>query len=102
MESNFIGHKKIVMFQVGGEIDDDSNIIKIRNRFEKHLVNIMKSKGYVPHLDIEPAFSLEYKEDKYSFLLSMYGVFVGKAKAKCYIGISANNLVPDHTTMRDK
>ena len=82
------------MFSIDGEFDDDSNLIKIREKFEGHLVDIMRSKGYVPHLDIEPAFSLEYDDGVYKFLLSVYGVYIGKAKAKCYLAISNNNLIP--------
>lgn len=102
MELNFVGHKPIRMFQIDGEIDDDSNMLKIRERFEDHLIKMMRSKGYVPHLDIEPAFSLKYRDGKYKFLLSLYGVYIGKAKAKCYLAVSANNLVPNYTTVADK
>jgi len=102
VDSTYVGHKAIKMFQIDGEIDDDSNILKIRERFENHLVNIMRSKGYVPHLDIEPAFSLEYDDGKYKFLLSLYGVYIGRAKAKWYMAVSANNLIPSNTIMMDK
>lgn len=101
MESTYVGHKQIKMFSIDGEFDDDSNLVKIRERFEKHLVNIMRSKGYVPHIDIEPAFSLEYENGKYKFLLSIYGIFIGKAKAKCYLAVSGHNLIPNNY-LKDK
>lgn len=90
------------MFQIDGQIDSDSNIPSIRSRFEKHLISIMNTKGYVPHFDIEPAFSLEYKEGSYRFLLSMYGVYIGRARAKWYHGVSLNNLVPKNSTQNNK
>lgn len=103
MDNNFVGHKKIVMFQIDGKIDSDANIPSIRSRFEHGLVSIMNSKGYVPHFDIEPAFSLEYDDDGgYQFLLSMHGVFVGRAKAKCYHGVSLNKLIPKNSTQKNK
>ena len=98
----FVGHKRIKMFQIDGEIDDDNNIPKIRSRYESSLVDIMRSQGYVPQLDLEPAFSLEYSNEKYKFLLSLYGVYVGRSKARCYHGVTVNNLVPMNTTQNDK
>ena len=98
----FVGHKRIKMFQIDGEIDDDNNIPKIRLRYESSLVDIMRSQGYVPQLDLEPAFSLEYSNEKYKFLLSLYGVYVGRSKARCYHGVTVNNLVPMNTTQNDK
>jgi len=94
VDSTYVGHKPIKMFSIDGQFDDDSNLIKTRERFEKHLVSIMKSKGYVPHFDVEPAFSLKYVDGVYNFLLSIYGIYVGKAKAKCYLAVSNNNLIP--------
>lgn len=100
MDSLYVGHKPIKVFSIDGEFDDDKNLLSIRERFENYLVNIMRSKGYVPHLDIEPAFSLEYIDEKYKFLLSIYGIYIGKAKAKCYLAVSANNLIPMETTQK--
>ena len=102
MDNQFVGHKKIVMFQIDGQIDSDSNIPSIRSRFEEHLIKVMNAKGYVPHFDIEPAFSLEYESGSYKFLLSMYGIFIGRAKAKCYHGVSLNNLIPKSSTQKNK
>jgi hypothetical protein len=102
VDNLFVGHKRIVMFQIDGQIDTDSNIPSIRQRYEKHLVDVMNSKGYVPHFDIEPAFSLQYDKGVYSFLLSMYGVYIGKAKAKCFHGVSLNNLIPKSSTQTNK
>jgi hypothetical protein len=102
VDNDFVGHKRIVMFQVSGLIESDANIPSVRSRFENHLVNEMNAKGYVPHFDIEPAFSLEYKKDSYEFLLSMYGVYIGKARAKCYHGVSLNNLIPKNSTQKNK
>lgn len=99
---SFVGHKKIKEFHIDGLIEDDAAIPKIRERYERILVDMMRSNGYVPHLDVDPAFSLEYKEDKYSFLLTIYGVYIGRAKAQCYLAVSANNLIPMNITQQDK
>lgn len=99
---SFVGHKKIKEFHIDGVIDDDSKIPSIRERYEMILVDMMRSQGYVPHLDIEPAFSLEYQDSKYKFLLTVYGVHIGKARAKCYLAVSGNNLIPMDITQRGK
>lgn len=99
---SFVGHKRIKDFHIDGIIDDDAAIPKIRERYEHILVDMMRSQGYVPHLDIEPAFSLEYNEERYTFLLTIYGVFVGRSKAKCYLAVSGNNLIPMGIMEQDK
>ena len=98
----YVGHKRIKEFHIDGVIEDDAVIPQIRERYEKILIDMMRSNGYVPHLDIEPAFSLEYQEEKYKFLLTIYGVYVGKARAQCYLAVSANNLIPMNFTQKDK
>jgi hypothetical protein len=99
---SFVGHKKIREFHIDGLIEDDSAIPKIRERYEQILVDIMRSKGYVPHLDVEPAFSLEYEKEKYKFLLTIYGVYVGRSKAQCYLAVSGNNLIPIGSTQNNR
>jgi hypothetical protein len=99
---DFVGHKRIKEFHIDGMIEDDSEIPRVRERYESILVDLMRSNGYVPHLDVEPAFSLKYKNDKYTFLLTIYGVFIGKAKAKCYLAVSGNNLIPMDFTQQDR
>ena len=103
MHFEFVGHKRIKMFQVDGQIDSDNNIPKTRIKYESMMVDMMRSKGYVPHLDLEPAFSLKYNEEKkYEFLLSMYGVYVGRSRARCHHGVVANRLIPVSSTQKDK
>ncbi len=98
----YVGHKKIKEFHIDGMIEDDSVIPQIRERYESILIDIMRSNGYVPHLDVDPAFSLEYRGGNYTFLLTIYGVYVGKARAQCYLAVSGNNLIPMNFTQKDK
>jgi len=75
--------KNIRSFIVSGVIKDDSAFVRIREMHERLLLEDMRSKGYVPVLDLEPQFSIKYNEKKenYSFYLEMFGVYVGKRKA---------------------
>ena len=98
----YVGHKKIKEFHIDGIIDDDASIPKIRERYEHILVDMIRSQGYAPHLDVDPAFSLEYTGERYTFLLTIYGVYIGKARAKCYLAVSGNNLIPTDSTNQNK
>ena len=77
-----MGHKTINKFSFEGEIADDSDFIRIRSEFEWHLVRSMRDDGYVPVIGLGPLFSTKYHEEKnkYSFVLTVYGVYVGKKK----------------------
>lgn len=75
--------KNIKSFQIAGVIKDDAAIIRVRQMYEKLLIEDMRARGYVPVLDLEPQFSMKYYEHKesYGFNLVMFGVYVGKRKA---------------------
>lgn len=64
--------------------------MKAREDYERLLVQDMRDRGYVPVLDLEPQFSIKYNElkDNYSFFLELFGVYVGKKKAKEIEGFS--------------
>lgn len=75
--------KNIKSFLISGVIKDDAGIGKAREMYERILLEDMRSKGYVPVLDLESQFSIKYNKhkDNYSFFLEMFGVYVGKRKA---------------------
>jgi len=66
-----------------GVVGDDSAIPRLRNQFEHMLVSDMREIGYVPVLGLGPYWSTSYIEgkDQYDFVLSVYGVFLGKKEA---------------------
>jgi hypothetical protein len=63
--------------------------------YERLLTDEMRSKGYVPVLDLDIQFSLKYnfEKDEYGFNLELYGVFVGKRKAWEIEGFSGQNFI---------
>lgn len=75
--------KNIKSFLISGVIKDDSIIAQSRENYERLLLQDMRSRGYVPVLDLEPQFSIKFNENKgtFSFFLEMFGVYVGKRKA---------------------
>lgn len=81
-------HKNIKRFQMDGVIADDSDILRLYGQYVNLLTHSMRSQGYVPVLDLSPAWSLSYNGKHYEFLLSMHGVYYGTAKAKKIAGIT--------------
>ena len=81
---------------MNGIIKDDSLFQSSRENYERLLVQQMRDKGYVPVLDMMPQFNVKYNEQKdhYTFLLVMYGIYLGKNKARQYEGFSGQGLIP--------
>jgi hypothetical protein len=89
-------HKRIKRFQVTGTFRDDSDIIRIRAQYESLLVQSLRGDGYVPVLDMDPAFSVSYnqQENNWSFILTIHGVYIGKVKAWQVEGFSDGKMLP--------
>lgn len=89
-------NKKLKSFGMQGQIADDASIPRLRKHYENLIENDMRMQGYVPILDLDIQFSLEYDEptDTYNFDIIVYGVYVGKKKAYLYEGFSGQSLIP--------
>jgi len=90
-------HKQIKGFDLEGTIHDDSSFERLKIEYVRLLKSEMRLSGYVPRLDIEPDFTIDYnlKSKNFSFKLTIYGVYVGKRKSECIEGI--NVTVPIYT-----
>jgi hypothetical protein len=91
-------HKPIKKFNLKGNIYDDSAIVRLREEYAKLLATEMRLSGYVPRLDINQDFTLEYNHQKqyFEFELTSYGVYVGKKKAEWISGIDEVRVVLTH------
>lgn len=87
-------HRQIKRFQIDVEFKDDSDIIRIRNQYENLLTLDMRQKGYIRLLDIDPVFSIEFTGQTWKFLMTIYGIYVGKKKAWVSEGISQWKIIP--------
>lgn len=87
--------KRIKAFPIEGILKDDSLIIFQKENYYKLLDFHMRSSGYVPVLDLDPQFNLEYNhvKDQYHFTYVLFGVYVGKRKAIENVGYSGNVLI---------
>jgi hypothetical protein len=82
-------HKTIKRFFLEGDIYDDASILRLKSEYIRLLTLEMKLSGYVPRLDIDPDFTIEYnlKAEIFRFQLSMHGIYVGKKKSQWIQGI---------------
>ena len=83
-------HRSIKNFSLEGTIHDDSSFERLKIEYVRLLVSEMRLSGYVPRLDMEPDFTIDYnlRSKNFSFKLTIYGVYVGKRKSECIEGIN--------------
>jgi hypothetical protein len=89
-----MNHKQINRFQAKVNFRDDSDMIRVRAQYESLLTHDMRIKGYVRVLDIDTNFSVEFDGETWVFLMTLYGVYVGKKKACQSEGITQGKLIP--------
>ncbi len=91
-------HKPIKRFGLDGSIHDEAAIGRLRIEYIKLLVTEMKLSGYVPRLDIDPDFTIEYNEAKksFDFQLSLHGVYIGRKQAKWILGLDGTKIIYSH------
>ena len=87
---DFYHHKPLKRCYISGIIQDEAWLGRLKIEYVRLLVSEMRLSGYVPRIDIDPDFTIEYTGKSYEFRLSIYGAFVGKRNAECLIGIDKN------------
>ena len=88
-------HKPLKKFSLDGNIHDDSAIWRLKTEYIGLLTTEMRLSGYVPRLDINADFTIEYNEQKqhFTFELSLYGIYVGKRKSEWITGIDETKVI---------
>lgn len=73
-----------------GKIGDDADFARLRSYYEAMILNDMRDRGYIPVLDLGPYWTTIYikAEEAYDFMLSVYGIHVGRRRAWQLEGIS--------------
>lgn len=89
---NFI-HRPIKRFYLDGQIYDDAAIPRLKEQYIMILDNSMRIKGFVPRIDIDPDFTIEYNGKNYNFKLSVYGIYVGKRNVEKIWAIDKNKAI---------
>jgi len=93
-------HDQIRNWELQGELGEP-NIVQTKERLVHHLESLMRDYGYVPSIDNDPQFTLDYQAEKQAFYfnLTVYGVFVGKDKAWEVSGVAGGKAIPKHTVL---
>ena len=94
IHSKKMNHKQIKRFQVRVEFADDAGIPRLRYQYESMLTHDMRSKGYARVLDIDTNFSVQFDGQTWVFLMTLYGVYIGKKQAWLSEGITQGKLIP--------
>lgn len=86
-------------FILEGQFIDDSFALQTRVSSENFLDKVMRDKGYIKILDIDPNWSTWYdsKKDEWFFSMTIYGTYIGKRKSWQYEGITQGKLIPRNT-----
>ena len=85
-------HRPIKRFSLDGVIYDELSLIRMKQEYINLITLSMRHEGYVPRFDIDPDFTIEYieKSSTFNFVLSLYGVYVGKRKSEWIQGIDGH------------
>jgi len=98
---DYMHHKPIKRYSLNGTIRDEAAIPRLKQEYIRLLTSEMRLGGYVPRLDIDADFTLQYNHTKenFEFELSMYGVHTGRKQSECITGIDGTMVVP---TLKNK
>ena len=73
----------------------ETRVVQTKETVHSFLVNSMKDEGYVPLLDVNPTWQTDYRGgDKFEFVYTLQGVYVGKVKAWESVGVMDGKLIP--------
>jgi hypothetical protein len=88
-------HKRIKSFSLDGKINDEAATPRLKIEYINLLISQMRLSGYVPVLDIEPDFTIDYNEGKkyFEFKLTIYAMYVGKRKSEWIQGIDGHKAI---------
>jgi hypothetical protein len=89
-------HKRIKSFSLDGKINDEASTPRLKTEYIQLLISQMRLLGYVPLLDIEPDFTIDYNESKkyFEFKITVYTIYVGKKKSEWIEGIERHRAIP--------
>jgi hypothetical protein len=88
-------HRTIKKFGLSGVINDESSSPRLKIEYVRLLVSEMRATGYVPRLDIEPDFTIDYNRIKncFEFEVSVYGIYIGKRKSEWIVGVDGHKAI---------
>ena len=88
-------HKPIKRFNLSGVIYDESAIGRLKNEYIRLIESEMRLSGYVPRLDVDIDFTVDYNEKKkyFEFEITIYGVRTGRRQSEWINGIDGSKVI---------
>lgn len=88
-------HDEIKKFSLEGEMAD-TNISQNKERLVEYVESLMRDYSFVPALDLEPQFTVNYNPDTevFNFQLSVYGVKVERESVWDTSGVMSGKKIP--------
>ena len=85
-------HKPIKKFNLSGVIYDESAIGRLRQEYTRLIESEMRLSGYVPRLDIDIDFTIDYNEKKkyFEFEITVHGIHTGRKQSEWIAGIDVS------------
>ena len=88
-------HKPIKKFNLSGVIYDESAIGRLRQEYTRLIESEMRLSGYVPRLDIDIDFTIDYNEKKkyFEFEITVHGIHTGRKQSEWIAGIDGSRVI---------
>jgi hypothetical protein len=88
-------HKPIKKFNLSGVIYDESAIGRLRQEYTRLIESEMRLSGYVPRLDIDIDFTIDYNEKKkyFEFEITVHGIHTGRKQSEWIAGIDGSTVI---------
>jgi hypothetical protein len=85
-------HKPIKKFNLNGVIHDESALGRLKQEYIRLLESEMRLSGYVPRLDIDPDFTVDYNDRKkyFEFELTVHGIHTGRKQSEWIEGVDVS------------
>jgi hypothetical protein len=85
-------HKPIKKFNLSGVIHDESALGRLKEEYIRLLESEMRLSGYVPRLDIQVDFTIDYNERKkyFEFELTVHGIYTGRKQSEWITGVDGS------------
>lgn len=86
--------RPIKPYKIDGTFKSDSDMERMRDKFNGEVEELMREDGHVPVLDMGVKWIVEWNKEKdsYDFAITKWGVYVGKRKARELSGWDSKEL----------
>ena len=89
-------HESIESFKMTGVLSD-ANVEREKARIEKFFTDALRDEQFIPVLDIDPQWSMNYDFDKDAFVFELTVYCAREEDSWAYAGLMDGKLIPKYT-----